>query len=190
MSFDFSEFPILETDRLILRRIVPDDIEDWLAILQNEDVRRYLVDMEDNTVFDDVREIIGWADSIYREQTGIRWAITVKPDTTMIGSCGFHVYRAENRSLEIGYELSRNYWRRGIMTEALAAVLAFCFEQLNVHRIEADVTAGNVASAELLKSLGFIHEGTWRDKVHIRGRFFSLWQFGLLEDERPGKTAG
>lgn len=181
--FDFSAFPILETERLILRRIVSTDTDAWLRILLNEDVRRYLVDIEDHFSFDDASNFVGWADAVYAQKTGIRWAITLKPDDVLIGTCGFHVYRAGNRSLEIGYELSRDYWRKGIMREAMRAVLDFCFDQLQVHRVEADVTVGNVASAGLLKSLGFTQEGTWRDKVYVRGQFFSLWQFGLLEDE-------
>jgi len=182
-TFDFSDFPILETERLRLRRILPSDSEAWLAILQNDDVRRYLIDIEDNPVFDDLKEIIDWTDRIFESKTGIRWAITLKPDDTMIGSCGFHVYNAHNRSLEIGYELGRDYWRKGIMSEATQLVLDFFLLQLDVHRIEADVTVGNDASAALLKSLGFTHEGTWRDKVHVRNQFFSLWQFGLLSND-------
>ncbi|MEO1291177.1 MAG: GNAT family protein [Chloroflexota bacterium] len=181
--FDFSEFPTLETERLRLRRITTDDKSTWLAIFQNDEVRRYLIDFEDNSAFDDISEIVDWTDEIYKDKSGIRWAITLTPDDTMIGSCGFHVYSEHHRSAEIGYELSHEHWRKGIMSEAVGAVLDFCFEQLAVHRIEADVTVGNEASAGLLKSLGFTHEGTWRDKVYVRGQFFSLWQFGLLAGE-------
>lgn len=181
--FDFSEFPILESDRLRLRRILPSDAEAWFGIFQNDEVRRYLVDFDDNPIFEELSEIIEWTDAIFENKTGIRWAITLKPDDVMIGSCGFHVYNAKNRSLEIGYELGQDYWRKGIMREATTMVLDFCFSQLNVHRIEADVTVGNDASAGLLRALGFTHEGTWRDKVHVRDQFFSLWQFGLLANE-------
>jgi RimJ/RimL family protein N-acetyltransferase len=69
------------------------------------------------------------------------------------------------------------------MTEALRALLRFCFDALELHRVEADVTAGNLASAGLLRSLGFTQEGTWRDRVYGHGRFYDLWQFGLLEHE-------
>jgi len=182
-DFDFSTFPVLETERLRLRRILPGDIDTWLAIFTHPDVRRYLVDVEENTQFDTVREIVDWADEIFEHKSGIRWAITLKSDDTMIGSCGFHIYDAHNQKLEIGYELSKDYWRKGIMTEACKAVLNFCFDELKVHRIEADVTVGNEASAGLLKSLGFTQEGTWRDRVFAGGKFYSLWQFGILKNE-------
>ena len=69
------------------------------------------------------------------------------------------------------------------MTEAVAEVLRFCFDCLNVHRVEADVTEGNVASAALLRKLGFVLEGLWRDRVYARGAYHGIWQFGLLELE-------
>jgi ribosomal-protein-alanine N-acetyltransferase len=69
------------------------------------------------------------------------------------------------------------------MAEAVAVAVRFGFLRLRLHRIEANVTAGNAASAGLLKRLGFTLEGTWRDKVYARGQFHDLWQFGLLENE-------
>ena len=74
------------------------------------------------------------------------------------------------------------------MSEALGAVLRFCFDRLGAHRIEADVTEGNVASAALLKKLGFTLEGVWRERVFWRGRFQSMWQFGILAPEYRART--
>lgn len=183
MIYDFETFPILETERLILRRLISDDVPDWLAILENEDVKRCLVDFPVNPSPADIQEIVDWADMIFEHKTGIRWAITRKPDDTMIGTCGFHVYNSDNHYAEIGYELNRDYWRQGIMREAVTAVLDFCFDNLDLHRVEADVTEGNEASAGLLKNLGFVQEGIWRERVFAQGQYYSLWQFGLLRDE-------
>ena len=69
------------------------------------------------------------------------------------------------------------------MTEALGEVLRFCFDCLMIHRVEADVTVGNAASAALLRKLGFVLEGEWRERVYSRGAYHSMWQFGLLEPE-------
>lgn len=182
-TFDFSEFPILQTDRLILRKITMADLEDWFAVWNNADVLQYLIDFEADPDEDEVKEIIIWTQQIFLAKTGARWAITRKDDDTMIGSVGFHLYSANNRCAEIGYELHRDHWRKGIMSEALTAVVDFCFTQLNCHRVEANVTSGNEGSAGLLKKLGFTLEGTWRDKVYWRDAFYDLWQFGLLENE-------
>lgn len=181
-NFNFSTIPNLETDRLLLRRIVSSDTQDWLNILSNDAVTRYLVDIEETNLAE-IADIIQWTDAIITEKTGIRWAITLKPDDVLIGTCGFHAYNQHNQRAEIGYELSADYWRKGIMREAVSAVLDFLFNTLEVHRVEADVTVGNEGSSGLLKNLGFTHEGTWRDRVYARGQFHSLWQFGLLKAE-------
>ena len=182
-DFDFSEAPTLETDRLLLRPITMTDHDDWLAVWHSPGVLDYLIDFEGLPQGEVAREIIEWADRIFADATGIRWAITLKPGERMIGSCGFHLYERRHQRAEIGYELHSDYWRQGIMSEATEAVLNFCFEQLGLHRVEADVVEGNVASAALLKKLGFTLEGIWRDRVFKRGAFHSLWQFGLLAPE-------
>ena len=164
----------------MLRHISPADRDDWLAVWHSPGALDYLIDFDGKPEPEVADAIIDWAQRIVRERSGIRWAITLKPATRMIGSCGFHLYEPRHRRAEIGYELHSDYWRRGIMTEAATAVLRFCFEQLDLHRAEADVVEGNVASAALLKKVGFTLEGNWRDRVIKRGAFHSLWQFGLL----------
>ena len=181
--YNFEEVPELCTERLRLRRIVPADLPAWAEIWNSPQVMRYLIDFETVPSDSEVWSIIEWADRIFKERSGIRWSITLSPCDRMIGSCGFHLYDAHNRWLEIGYELHHDYWRRGIMSEAITALLLFCFDRLEVHRVEANVTVGNEASASLLRHLGFTLEGTWRECVYWCGRFHSFWQFGILEPE-------
>ncbi|MCY4536659.1 MAG: GNAT family protein [Chloroflexi bacterium] len=191
LAFDFEEAPILESERLRLRRIHPSDLAAWAEIWQCARVRQYLLEFEGAPDDSAVWSIMEWAERIFKRRTGIRWAITLKPKDRMIGSCGFHLYEAQNRRLEIGYELHSAYWRRGIMTEAVSEVLRFCFDCLSVHRVEADVTEGNAASAALLRKLGFVLEGLWRERVYSRGAYHGMWQFGLLESEyRQQLSAG
>lgn len=183
MDFQFSEVPTIETERLTLRRIVADDLGDWMAVWRSPGVLDYLIDFEGLPQEDMGREIIEWADRIFAERSGIRWALTLKPNRRMIGSCGFHLFDRRHLRVEIGYELHSDYWRQGFMSEAVHAVLEFCFDTLAVHRVEADVVEGNAASAALLKKAGFTLEGVWRDRVYKRGAYQSLWQFGFLKPE-------
>jgi len=183
MDFSFSETPTLETDRLLLRRFTKADHDDWLAVWHSPGVIDYLIDFEGKPQGKVARAIIDWADRIFRERSGIRWAITLKPSDRMIGSCGFHLYDRRDSRVEIGYELHAHYWRRGIMSEATEAVLQFCFERMGARRVEADVVEGNAASAALLKKLSFTLEGVWRERVFKRGAYHSLWQFGMLAPE-------
>ncbi len=184
--FNFDAAPTIATERLLLRRISEDDRSAWLEVWNSPGVLDYLVDMDWAPRAEVADEIIAWAERIVKEASGIRWAITLRPADKMIGSCGFHLYSGRHRRAEVGYELHSAYWRRGIMSEALAAVLTFCFERLDLHRVEADVVEGNAASAALLHKAGFTLEGAWRDRVRKRGVFHTLWQFSLLAPEyRP-----
>lgn len=183
MDFSFDDVPVIETERLWLRRIVAEDLGDWMAVWRSPGVLDYLIDFDGLPQEEMGREIIEWADRIFADKSGIRWALTLKPNKRMIGSCGFHLFDRRHQCVEIGYELHSDYWRQGLMTEAVGAVLAFCFDTLAAHRVEADVVEGNAASAALLKKAGFTLEGVWRDRVYKRGAYQSLWQFGILKPE-------
>ena len=183
MEFEFSEVPAIETERLTLRRITADDLGDWMAVWHSPGVLDYLIDFEGVPQEVMGREIVEWAERIFAEKSGIRWALTLKSNRGMIGSCGFHLFDRRHQRVEIGYELHSDYWRQGLMSEAVGAVLDFCFNTLAVHRVEADVVEGNAASAALLTKAGFTLEGVWRDRVYKRGAWQSLWQFGFLRPE-------
>ena len=183
MDFQFDEVPVIETERLRLRRISADDLDDWMAVWHSPGVLDYLIDFEGEPHEEMGREIVAWAERIFAEKSGIRWALTLKPNAQLIGSCGFHLFDRRHQRVEIGYELRSDCWRQGLMTEAVRAVLDFCFDTLDVHRVEADVVEGNAASAALLKKAGFALEGIWRDRVYKRGAYQSLWQFGILKPE-------
>ena len=193
-AFDFSEIPVLETARLRLRRISRSDYDDWLAVFQSPGVIDWLSDFEQAPRPAEIQSIVEWADAVFAAKTGIRWALTLKPDDRLIGSCGFHLLNQAHQYAEIGYELHSDYWRRGLMSEAVGAVMRFCFDSLSLHRLEADTTEGNAASAALLQKLGFSLEGVLRERVFWRGEHHNLWLFSLLEPEyrelvRAGRLA-
>lgn len=185
-AFDFSEIPVLETARLRLRSISRADCGDWLAALQSPGAIDWLSDFETSPRLEDVQGFVDWADAIFAEQSGIRWALTFKPNDKLIGTCGFHFYEPVHSRAEIGYELHSDYWRRGLMSEAVQAVMRFCFDSLSLHRLAADTTEGNAASAALLQKLGFSLEGVLRERVFWRGGHHNLWLFSLLEPEYRG----
>ena len=79
----------------------------------------------------------------------------------------------------LGYDLARPYWRRGLMSEAVAAVLRLGFEQTALHRVEAAVMAGNAASAAVLSRAGFHRGGVLRGRALKRGEFRDVQIFGI-----------
>jgi ribosomal-protein-alanine N-acetyltransferase len=100
----------------------------------------------------------------------------------LIGTCGLYNLQAQHRKAEIGYWLLPHYWGQGMMRLTLETVLAYGFEKLNLHRIEAYVETENAASGALLQKLGFQQEGTLRDAEIKHGRFISLDIYARLQD--------
>lgn len=185
MTFDFRRFPVLETERLHLRRIHRDDADAMRDVLGDESVTHYLPDFPPNmNTREGMRSIIRFIEDGYHDETMIRWAVTLKEgDGRYIGSVGLHRWDRHNRFVETGYDLAQKHWRRGIMREALTSVLHFAFKGLDVHRVEADVVKGNIASIKLLETMGFQHEGTKRDRAWMHGQFYDLMFFGLLRGD-------
>ena len=104
----------------------------------------------------------------------------------VIGACCLWNFNDGRTCAEIGYELRPDLWRRGLMTEALTAVLAHAFEVLGFHRIEANPLVTNHASIGLLLKLGFRREGVLRERQLLDGKFVDQWYLGLLRPEfRP-----
>jgi ribosomal-protein-alanine N-acetyltransferase len=181
--FDFSYFPILETERLRLRQITHADAEALIGIFGNPEVLRYISDDPPCKTREEAIHMIDWMHSWFDQKGGLRWGIALCNDDKMIGTCGFHFLSREHRRCDIGYDLQPAYWGRGYITEATHAMVRWCFENLDLHRIQADCTAGNIGSERVLEKVGFTHEGTWRENCFEHGRFVSLKQYGLLRRE-------
>ena len=176
--------PALVTERLLLRGLRDDDVDALRAIYGDVEVIRYMAD-QDKPILDadELQWVIDWSRRMYANGSGIRWAIELKGAPGLIGTCGFHLHDRHNQHAEVGYDLARVYWRQGIMSEALRPVLRYGFEQLKLHRIEANVTEGNIASVKTLLKAGFRQEGVWRERAYLRGQYYDLLQFGLLRGE-------
>jgi ribosomal-protein-alanine N-acetyltransferase len=186
VTYDFGHFPVLETRRLILRQVEEIDVQRLLSIFGDPQVVRYMAEADEPLdSYDGAYAIYEWMCRVFAAKTGLRWGLSLKddPSRTLLGTAGFHLYNAKNRNAEVGYELAQAYWRRGLMSEAMQRILRFCFEDMDMHRVAADVTGGNEASAGLLLKLGFQREGTFREKEWLGGRYRDLWLFSLLRRE-------
>ncbi|HEY5890423.1 MAG TPA: GNAT family protein [Acidimicrobiia bacterium] len=99
-----------------------------------------------------------------------------------LGSIGINSRGSYGRC-SVGYWLAPPYWHQGVMKEALQAVLKHGFETLGVVKFEADVFVHNLASAALLESLNFAHEGTVRKAVLKQGQWVDEHLYGLLPED-------
>jgi len=174
-------FPRLETKRLVLREVRLTDTEALFEVFSDEAVMQYY-DRLPLTRLEEAQQIIERHQSRFEHGEGIRWGITIKGEHRVVGSCGFS-WQLHHRYAEIGYELARAYWNQGIITEALRAILQFGFETRNLHRVEAEVLLGNVASMRVLHKLSFQEEGVLRERIFVNNHFYDVKLFSLLKSE-------
>ena len=178
----FTHFPTLTTNRLLLRHILPDDAEALFTILSDE-VAMEFYGNEPHQSLDGTRELIRQIQARYAQREALRWGIALPGEDRLIGSCGLFHFDAGFDRAETGYELNRAFWGKGIMTEAMSAVLTFGFRELGLHRVEAMIDIANESSKSLLLKLGFTYEGNLRQRYPFRDHFEDEHYFGLLKDE-------
>ncbi|HWZ18130.1 MAG TPA: GNAT family N-acetyltransferase [Ktedonobacteraceae bacterium] len=183
----FTRFPSLTTNRLLLRRIVPGDAEALFAIRSDAETMKFF-GQEPHESLDETKDVIRRMEERYTQKEALRWCITLQGGGGLIGSCTlFHFDEGFDRA-ETGYELNRAFWGKGIMTEAMSAILTFGFSELGLHRVEAVIDIANERSKKLLLKLGFTYEGNLRQRFPFRGHFEDEHYFGLLKDEWHGSV--
>lgn len=173
-------FPEIQTQRMLLRKFRREDSKDMLVYLSDPEVMKHY-GIAPFSSEQDAADEIKWYDSLIEQGLGIRWAITLGEDGPVIGSCGFHNLARRHNRADLGYELSRDYWGRGLMTEAIRAILAYGFTELELNRIQALVEPGNEASIAMLRKLGFTQEGLLAEYEYTLGKYDDLWMFSLLK---------
>ncbi|MBN1537282.1 MAG: GNAT family N-acetyltransferase [Anaerolineales bacterium] len=150
---NIKQFPILKTGRLILRQITADDKEAIFCNFSDEAVTRWFFDQPFSEL-QQAEALIDEFDQHFVDECGITWAITLKDENDVIGTCGLEPYQKGGRG-EIGFDLVQAYWGKGIMSEALRAAIAYGFECLSLQGIDADTYCDNKRSLILLERLGF-----------------------------------
>ena len=171
--------PELETPRLRLRALGPEDAAGVLQVLGDDEVTRYH-SMPTLTTLEEAHAALAQLQRRYQAEESLRWAIEVAGRPGLIGTVGLLHVSAEHRRGELGYELARAWWGQGVMTEAARAVVTYAFERLGLHRIEAGVLVGNDRSVRVLQKLGFHEEGTLRAHLQLEGQFQDVRWFSLL----------
>ena len=182
MTIDTGTFPVLETKRLVLRKVTKEDAESILDYLSDEVVMKYY-GLEPFKSINNALDEISWYQSIHNNKTGIRWGITLKDQGIVIGSCGFHNYVSQHFRTEIGFELSKEQWGKGIASEAVEAIINYGYKHMNFQRIEALIEPPNLSSQKLVEKLGFIREGLLRNYEFTSGKFDDLYMYSLLKQD-------
>lgn len=157
LKLNFKPFPILQTERLVLRQLKMTDAPEVFALRSDDRVLQYIDRPKAKTMKDARNYIAFMKDGMHRKKW-IIWAITLKGAEKLIGSIVFWNISIKEDSAEIGYELHPDFQGQGIMQEAFTKVMEFGFINYKFRRIEAYSTADNSRSIKLLERNGFIKE--------------------------------
>lgn len=173
-----STFPVLKTERLLLRKINASDQSDIFQGLSDPLVVRFYG--VNYSTFEATKEQMDWFEVLRKSKTGIWWAVCDINSGKFYGACGFNNLQVKHQKAELGFWLLPDYWGRGIIAEAVSEINEFAFKELHLHRIEAFVESENENSKKVLKKMGFKFEGTMEDVEIKNGNFISLSVFALL----------
>lgn len=145
-------FPNLETSRLLLRELHPEDEESIYRNFSDEEVVRFVMPpLQSRAEASDL--LAGLIEGFYR-QKHIFWSITLKEDDAFIGTCSYEGFTPYGCG-EIGYDLVKSYWGKGYMREALVEMIRYGFKELGLIEIEALIDPRNERSIRLIEKLDF-----------------------------------
>ncbi len=179
-------FPVLQTERLVLREITVDDAEFWMRNFSDPEVVELTAWEPPRDLEAAKEEIVRFCARPFQEATGVRWGIAFRGSSDLIGTLGYHQWVREGaHRARMGYDLLREHRRKRIMTEAMRAALMYGFTTMDLHRIEVLIDPANTASIRLVEGLGFRRDGTLRENTYFRGRFIDDVVFSLLRQEWP-----
>jgi ribosomal-protein-alanine N-acetyltransferase len=180
LSPNFTPFPELVTDRLVLRQMTRDDAPALQQLRSNEDVMKYI----NRPLTRTLEEAESWINLIIEaleSNNGISWCICLKESPAIhVGNIGLWRIDKENHRAEIGYMLEPHLQGKGIMYEALNKVLEYGFREMKLHSIEGQIDPRNAASAALLKKAGFVQEAYFKENYYLHGLFADTAVYSIL----------
>ena len=182
LNFYQQPFPTIDLDdQIILREQSLEDTEAFFRYYTDPEVGQYILATKPATLLEASKEVQYCRNLFYSKQ-GIYWTIAKKSDNQMIGAVGLYMNNMHQRA-EITYDLSRDYWRQGIMLKTISAIVDYALTQMKLFRVEAVTRVENIASMELLKKAGFVHEGRLSKYRYYNNRAWDIEMFAITGKE-------
>lgn len=155
-DFKFNPFPVLQTERLVLRHLRPDDDNEIFFLRSDERVLKYLVAPK-ATDIEDARAFIRKITKGIEKNEWIYWGICLKDHPKLIGTICFWNIETKHKKAEIGYVIHPDFQGKGFMQEAISKVIQYGFEQMKLYVLEAVLDPDNVPSVKLLEKNNFVY---------------------------------
>ncbi|MEI9810881.1 MAG: GNAT family protein [Bacteroidota bacterium] len=179
LTVNFDPFPVIPTERLLLRKISDNDANELFFIRSDKRTMKYLDRPVAKTV-DDAMELIGRITGDLTNNNGITWAITLKDDPKLAGTIGYWRIDKPNHRAEIGYMIHPGLQGKGLMQEAMSAVIDYGFSVMKIHSIEANVNPANEASIGILEKNDFVREAYYKENYYFDGQFLDTLIYSRL----------
>ncbi len=176
---NFTPFPTLTTNRLVLRQITAEDAPELFIQRTDERVMKYVERPRPKDINDTITFINTITDLRDKNEI-ITWGITLKENPKLIGTVVYLNFKKEHYRAEFGYALHPDYWRKGIMDEVAKAVIDYGFNVMKLHSIEANINPENIASQKLLEKHGFVREAYFKENFFWQGKFLDSAIYSLL----------
>jgi ribosomal-protein-alanine N-acetyltransferase len=174
-------FPELTSDRLFLRAIKKEDAVALYENFSNAEVMEYYNDYPFASI-EQVDNLIKIYNGHFAESIAIRWVIVLKEKNKVLGTVGIFPAQSNPFSSEIGYELNRNEWGKGLMSEAIGLVKDFGFNNLDLVRIQARTKPENIGSWKVLEKSGFQREGLLRKQSYWKNESQDVFLYAAINN--------
>ena len=181
-AYGLFSMPTLETDRLILRRMTIQDAQDVFEYSRDPEVARHVL-WSAQKELSEAKEYCRYMMKRYRNDEPSSWGIIDKATGRLVGTIGFMAYSEENNSAEVGYSLAKWMWNGGYMTEALARVIEYAFEAMDLNRIEAQHELTNPSSGRVMEKCGMRKEGVLRQRLYNKGKYVDVALYAILKED-------
>ena len=179
----FENIPNLETEHLLLRKVLLTDLDDIYEFSSDPRVAHHMTWEVNKSKEETLNNFVNIVIKNYDKGQSSAFAIAHKDTGKVIGTCSFIDWSNEHCNAEIGYVLNQNYWGQGFATEAIKELIKFGFETIKLNRIQGRCDIDNIGSEKVMLKSGMIFEGTLRKNEFIKGEFRDTKIFSILKVE-------
>ncbi|MGD6833907.1 GNAT family N-acetyltransferase [Sutcliffiella halmapala] len=181
---NFTGTPVLETHRLILRKMELNDtqsvFENWISDERVSDNRVNAAHRTVSETSERVEKIVNG----YDNKDFCYWAVELKSSGELIGEMDLYNFDDATGNCEVSYSLGYNWWNQGYATEALGAVVEFGFRHMNIHKISAAHNTDNPAFGRVMEKVGMGQEGVIRHMIrNSKNQYKDCAVYGILQED-------
>ena len=172
----FANPPVLETPRLILKKIVPENARDMYAYASDPDITKYLT-WSCHSSLKETERYIKLLQKKYDAGVFNDWGVTLKENGRFIGTCGYTSFDFDERKAEIGYVIAKDCHGHGYAPEAARRIMKFGAETFGLVGYFAKMIEGNDASMSVMKKCGMVFDGVYKNSMYIKGEYKTIIVF-------------